>query len=169
MIIDSPAVVDIAVGVDRRIMEAGDAQVMLKPEVDLEVPLMKATRTVRSTTTEQQESAFVHLSQTRTNQAALTTTIMTLAKGLWTVQISLSTKFNWSVAAATLAGVKAEMVYSGDTNTLLIHWANTLSNHSQMEYSFLLIESAIIQLTTDVTGAAQTSDARCSVNAIRRI
>lgn len=169
MIIDTPTVVDVAVGVDRRIMQQGDAQILLKPEVELGVVMLKTTRSVRDSTIVQNESAFLHLTQLRVNQAALTTPIMLLAKGLWTIEMTLTTKFNWAVAAGTLGGVKAEMVYSGDTNTLIMHVATIGMFTNQVIYNFLLNENATLQLTTDITSVGQNSDARVSVNAVRHL
>lgn len=169
MIIDSPTIVDMAVGVDRRVIESGDVQVFLKPEVRLTIPILKTTRSVRDSSIVQNESAFLHVSQVRFNQAALTTPIMLLAKGLWTIQMTLTSKFDWAAAAGVLGGIKAEMVYSGDTNTLLFHIATIGLFVNQVTYTYLLNEQATLQLTTDITGAAQHSDARVTVNAIRNL
>lgn len=169
MIIDSTAIVDLAVGVDRRIIEVGDVQIALRSEVGLQVPLIKTTRSVRDTAIVQNESAFLHLSQLRVNQAALTTAIMTLSKGLWEIQVALTSKFNWLVAPGTLGGVRIEMVYSGDTNTLIYHLATIGTFTNYVVFNYLLNETAVLQFVTDITGVGQNSDARVSVNAVRRL
>lgn len=169
MIIDSPTIVDVAVGVDRRIIEHGDVQIVLKPEVLLNIPLLKTTRTVRDSTITQNESAFLHLTQARVNQAALTTPIMILSKGLWTVQMTLTSKFNWAAVAGVLGGIKGEMVYSGDTNTLIFHIATVGLFVNSVSYTYLLNDIATLQITTDITGVSQNSDARVTVNAIRHL
>lgn len=167
MIIDSPTIVDLALGTDRRVLEPGDTQLRLPGAVQPVIQLMKPLRTVRDTTTVQTESAFVHVSQLRVNQAALSSNIMVLAKGLWRLQVQLVSKFNWAVAAGTLGGVKVEMVYNGDTNSLLMHVATVGTFNSKAEYDYLLIENATLQITTDITGVSQNSDARVTVNAVR--
>jgi hypothetical protein len=171
--IDSTNILDLAIGTDRRTIEPGDMQVTLPPILYPTVPVVKTHLVAPSATNAKlQSSGLFTISQTRTNQVALSTGIVLLGQGLWDISIALATQFNYLGAVGTFNGVHVELVLlTIATIPLLERFASITVNNDIITHRLLLnhkdSDLARIQITTDVTGVGQTADAKVTLNCVR--
>jgi hypothetical protein len=169
LIIDGPITYDLTVGSDRRIPQDGDAQIQVPPSV---LPVVLA---LRKTTFKNSfgnavpvSSLLVQADVSRVNQAALTQTLTTLAVGLWELELTLATQFNYLSAVGTLNGAHIQLVDAvGTTIRLLSRFANVGTFTDFNRVRLLFDQQATLNLEANLTGVGQNLDARACVNCIR--
>lgn len=168
MIVDSPMNIALAIGQERRRIENGDAQLSIPPVI-LPVLLGLQPHTVAvSSSVVQNQSVLAKQQTVRVNQAAITQTIITLGKGLWELEMTLATQFNYLGAVGTLNGSHLQLLYPGPTAiNLLERFAQigTFTDYNRMR--LLLTQDVTLQLVMDITGVGQNMDASCTINCIR--
>lgn len=168
MIIDYSGVIDLAVGVDRRTLQDGDAQLTIPPTVVPIVHNIRITNMSADSTTVHQASALAEvvdsMGPSTTNR---TTNVLLLQRGLWEIDCSLATKFDYNQALGTNSPTNIQIVYQSYTVRLLSRYPAIGNFSDGRTYRLLLIQTATIRLFLPTTLAAQNQDAHVSVNAVR--
>jgi hypothetical protein len=172
VIVDYPYIVDLARGVDRRIIQDGDVQVIV-PAVITPVAIALAPTVIGlGTGVLANASATASSSFTRTNSAPLNQEILRLPAGLYTIELMLSARFNFTTIGAAGMDAFMRMINIPLVNTfnLVGLYAATGFNGSvTKDYKFLLQETYIFQANIGVTGVGQTVDMTASINAVRHL
>jgi hypothetical protein len=168
MIIDSISNVGLAIGTDRRSLEQSDAQLSV-PNIRLPVLLALETHqgTPGASIVTRQSYLFTQVIS-RTNQAALSLGMGILGKGLWEMEMTLSSWFNFSTTVGANLGVELQLTYKNNTYDLLRRLA--LLNQTFTDFNrlrLLLEEDSQISVKAEITGVGQSLDAIATVNAIR--
>lgn len=102
------------------------------------------------------------------NSAPLTSQIITLAPGLWEIEISMTSWFNYNKVSADFNGTAVIFNYQGVNRTLMKRYAATnLSATDFARYRLLLSAVGTLSLNSSTTGVGQALDAQAIVNAIR--
>lgn len=169
MIIDSAFIPGIGVGSERAVQQTGDSQLVVPAMVMPVVPCMLPSRVQQSSGTQNQSSFFAENQNTATNQAAVGTTICTLGKGMWRIQITLAARFNYlgvspnidvelNLLWATVWSIRMAQLYA-------VIGAQTIV----FERTILLDTPAQIVLSQAVTGALEVNEASVGINACRLI
>jgi len=168
VIIDGPITFDLTMGADRRIPQDGDAQTQVPPIVNPVVLALKPTKFSNGGQSVISSSTLIDLSLVRNNQAAVNQPIHTLVPGLWELECSLTTQFDYAGAVGTLNGV-AIMLRSvtGTQCRILQRLAaiGTFVDYNRLR--LLLVENVILSLDVGITGVGDHQDSRASINAIR--
>ena len=168
MIIDGLNVIDLAIGADRRIIEEGDAQLRV-PSVIAPVLLnLRPTVDLWSNSAEQAGSVFGQIEGSRSNQAQSDLAFMTLAKGLWELEFTLSTLFSYTMVGPGNAGVDLKINYISTTRVLR-RYPQIGSFVDFQRMRVLLIKPASIILGMPANGVGQVLDASATLNAVRVI
>lgn len=170
MIVDNPFLAGLAVGSDRNVPQAGDAQVIipsvLQPVIEPLYPLSIVTSVSDSANT----SKLTEDENTVLNVAATTFTILSLPKGLYTLQLQLGVRSNFTTIVMNEA-VKLSLLYQGTLITLAYLHVNTGVAHVEIERTILLTSTGIIQVEMPATNAVATNSIAYGFagNIIRRI
>jgi len=170
MIIDGPNTIDLAIGTDRRIIEPSDAQLSLPPTL---VPVLLNARphspAPTNVTTVFQGSALSR--DTSINQApssgATSVNVMMLDKGLWELEITLTTLFDYTTTPAIGSAAEWRIFLAGVTMQLLRRMAFIGSFVDYNRVRLLLTSASQINLLAGATAAAQNSYTSGTVNAIK--
>jgi len=170
MIVDSPVNFGLTLGQDRRIPQDDDAQVIIPASI---LPVVLALQTHKSDdaivpTAAQSVSVIAGTTLTQAPSAAeAQSDIIILAPGLWELELTLSSWFNFTPAAPATRGASIVMLYQATTMFLLDRWTQSGSFTDFNRLRFLLSSQAIVSLIAGATGAAQNNSSRAIVNAIR--
>lgn len=168
MIIDYGGTIDLAVGTDRRTMEQGDAQVVI-PNVVLPIVLnLRPTFIAVNTTTKIEGSILLTFQQTQlASVAGSTLNVQTLAKGLWELEMSLSSLYSYAVTVAANRSLQAILSYQGQTSTLMTRFPTIGSFVDLARFRLLLTSDATIQMIQPTTGVSETFIYHLNANCIR--
>lgn len=170
MIIDSPLLLALALGTDRRVPQEGDAQVILPNTLFPIVPVMQPTREVPSAGVAVQESACRDNGfRTNNNQAASADTLITLPPGLYFLDLSLQAMgaVNQPLTVAD-TGVRITMDFGNTSTTLLgVCIGGGVPVHESLTVQVLMATQFILVHRVNVTAVGQTILSRCTVNARR--
>jgi len=170
VIVDGPITYDLTLGQERRISQESDAQTVVPPSVSPVVLAIRPTvlRTQPANPTEQGSSLF-HFFIARLNQAAATTVLVTLPRGLWELELSQSCAFDYAAAfpLATLSGCEIQLAGSIATVALLVRFPTIGAFVDYNRLRVLLQESMTINSFVPATGAAQNLAQKITVNCIR--
>ena len=168
MILDYNGVIDLAVGLDRRIIQDGDAQLVVPAQI---VPILLNIRpTVISVDSNviQQGSAFADVGG---NQAASTLSrsldMLNLPKGLYELELTLATKFDFAQVVNLNNPVAIRIAYQSGFARMLCRYPAIGVFNDSAKYRMLFSSPATIQLLFPDTAVAQNIDARAFINAIR--
>lgn len=169
MIIDSPILTAIAVGAGRVIPEVGDAQVQVPSTVIPILQVMQPTNYFLSSNGNDAGSNITTLTLARNNQAAIASQLQLLPKGLYDIEVMLSSSFNFTPAGVPSLGasIRFGLGASANRGTLLAHYAAIGVQSSSMRYRMLLLETIVFDLLVMITGAAENIGATATVNAVR--
>jgi len=158
--LDYQTAIDVTDGADRRVIEPRDGQTEITPEVILTAPIMRKTRPNPSTTDPQKESFLSYTDITRTNQAALNSTMAVLAPGLWDLEYSLATWTNFTNVAGSFlyTNINALFILPVSGLTLLAHYAviGAQSTHGRIRLN--LQNNTTIRHSVPITGVGQSID-----------
>jgi len=171
MIVDSPLVIELARGQEKRIIEAGDAQLIVPPVLNTSMELVQPTLFNPGALTAVRVGSMSEVSTTRTNQAAASTTFMTLQPGVYNLQLFLSARFNYSTLPNATPDVSIRLVNAGGSivRVLGFHAANGISAALPVQLEVNLIDVTTVELRTELNGVGQTLDALAMCNAVRRL
>lgn len=170
MIVDGPITVDLTQGQDRRIPQDGDTQTVVPPSVS---PVVLALRNTNFLTQPANptivDSTAWDFFQARLNQAASTNAMVTLAPGLWELEMLLTTSFDYvSAPPQVLAGAVAILASVGGVTTRLISRYPAIGTFTDFNRMRVLLRTAtLLQSFVPLTGAAQNAAFIIQVNAIR--
>lgn len=171
MIVDSPVTSDLTLGQDKRIPEQADSQTVVPASV---IPVVLALRPTNIPSggvgVTIVDSGMFSLDISRTNQAAVTQALVTLAPGLWELEMTLATQFDYAGAVGTLNGADIEFSDSiGRTARVLSRFAQvgTFSDFNRVR--ILPRNPLNVNLTVSITAVGQHLDARVFLNCIRII
>lgn len=159
MISDTPLIIDLLQGVERRIGEDGDAQFTVPSVGVVSIPLATPTLNVGGSGAGTQRNSLCGQSEfTLTNGGFVLTNLVTLTKGLWRINLDLTTLFNFTATAGARTSVNVMMAYQGVTLALLKRMAFIGSFRDYV--SFLILINSALDLThrSDTNSVGQTSD-----------
>lgn len=171
MIVSTPLLTTLAAGTERRTIEFGDNEPTVPSSLLVTIPAQHQTIIVNAGTDVERFSGLTTNEVSRTNQAALITTMMTLSPGLWEIYISLTNAFNWAHVIGTAAGeVEVELSIGSvpDLLTLVSDFAS-IGQHAPIErrYRFMFISQFTVRHILSLTGVGQTTDSMCVLNAVK--
>lgn len=169
MILDGPNTIDLAVGNDRRIVEEGDSQLSLPPVL---IPVLLQSR-VHNTRqagsgTFQNSGVMVDVSINQApSTAANNLALVTLVPGLWELEMTLTTLFDYTTTPTLASYSSIEMGYQGQTVPLVRRMAFIGSFVDYNRCRFLLNSQATLTMHVGTTIAAQNSFTSISLNMVR--
>jgi len=171
MIVDSPLVIEQARGQDKRIIEAGDAQLSLPPVLHSTMELVQPTLFTPGALTVVRVGSMTHITTSRTNQAAASTVFMTLQPGIYNIQLFLSCRFNYTTLPNATPDVSIRLVNAGGSivTPLAFYAATGMSPALPVQLEVNLIDQTTVELRTELNGVGQTVDALAYCNAVRRL
>jgi len=170
MIIDGPNTLDLALGTDRRILEAGDSQLSLPPSL---IPVLLNLRphvpTPTVATLVFQGSAILRGTEVAnapsTGQTA--TNLLMLDKGLWEIEATMSSWFDYGGTAPAILGALLRISYQAVTCNLLHRFAAVGAFVDYQRVRLLLTQSAQISMVNGATGVGQNNALSVTMNAIK--
>ena len=172
MIIDSPYIVELARGVERRIMQEGDVQLLVPPVLTPILKFQLPHTFAIGTGILANQSVTASFANTKTNGAATNQEILRLPQGLYTIQVHASLRANYTTIGNATADWLVRIITPGLTNAfnLINLWAIVGANISEFaSYDFMLDETRIIQVVIQPNAVGQTIDSSVNVNAVRRL
>lgn len=170
MIIDSPSIIQLALGTDRRLPESGDAQVIIPNTLLPCVDVMQVTRSLPNASTPIGESSLTESQRINNNQAASQDVLITIPPGLYILECFLSSLANaLSTLTAADTGVRITLDFGSSIVTLLgLYQALNAAAQVGGTYTVLLPVQAQLIHRVQITPVGQTILSRASVN-VRRI
>lgn len=166
MVIDSPLTFGLTVGADRRIPQEGDSQVIV-PALVLPIALMAQPHSALNSSASFQGSGIIDVTSTLTNGAGIATTFMTLAPGLWELEINMASVFNFVGSVGTMNGAKTQLLYQTILNDLATLTAQIGSQSIYVRWRLLLVSVATLIHALDTNTVGQTTTSSTTVSAIR--
>lgn len=169
MILDSPLTLDMTEGSGRRVVQAGDAQLVVPAVVNPVVFPMRFTRPDPDPTVLHNLSFNTYSELSRTNQAALSDPICRMAPGMWEIQMNLALWANFTVAAGLSLGADIDLLYTSPvTGVSLLTLYPIIGAQSIFGTMRILLQTeATIRIFAPITGAAQSLNVTASINGIR--
>jgi hypothetical protein len=168
MIVDSAINIGLAIGVDRRILNADDTQVQIPSIIMPTLPAMQPTQPFSGAAEILTASTIVSGSSTVTNQAQADTQIITVAKGLWELQFIVNGFFNYATAGGLVVGAALKWTYLGaPIRSFYQRFAAIGTFVDVFTLRYLFQSNAILTMTQGITGVGQTADLIVNLNAIR--
>lgn len=166
MIVDSDLILTSARGTERRVIEAGDTSLTIPPVLQATYLPILQTQAANTGTEVQRFSSMSGNEVSRTNQAALDTTVLTLEKGLWRINFSCSSAFNWAHVVGTAVGeVEVYANFDSGVQTLYASFARIGTHDFQRELTILALANFEIHHSIGITGVGQTTDSMFQINA----
>jgi hypothetical protein len=160
VIVDSPLLLDLGLGVDRVIPEADDARVQIPSTLNpVIVPLIAHDiNTLVGATL--RGSAILNMLFAKVNQAGADDAIVILPKGLWTIHWEIDVATNFTQPVAQSQGFcRLSLNYQGQTIALVpIHVRAALLNHLSGTMRLLLKANATLQFSYNLTGVGENLD-----------
>jgi len=172
MIVDQPITADLTLGADRRIVQDGDTQLVVPPVITPVVLSLRPTSLVQQPVGPAiDDSRTFHFFAARVNQAALSSPTVVLNKGLWELEFTMATSFDYTAAPplATLSGAEIQLGTALATVSLLTRFPQIGSFTDFGRCRVLLREATTVFVFTPASGAAQNIAQKACVNAIRII
>lgn len=172
MIVDTPITVDLALGTERRVIDQGDAQVLIPPSVQPVALFLLPTLTSPPATVPMETSAIRSNTRSNTNQAASSDVLLQLAAGFWELEIWLDSTANFThgFVAGTDTGVRItlETLAALTLHPLIQRYVvQNFSAHDYTRLRVLLREPLELVHRVQVTGVGQSILSAAVVNAIR--
>lgn len=157
VIFDAPFISDLAVGSDRVIPTEGDAQLFMPPVLQPVVEPLRSHVVSNLSTDIANVSRISERQNTYLNQAATSDALITLPKGLYELEISISAHANFTTLVLGNS-VTIDLVYQGFTITL---FALKLAANNPQNFNFtrrlLLITEGLLEVRVPSTNAVATN------------
>jgi hypothetical protein len=169
VIVDSPLTLSLTVGQDRRIPDQLDARIEVPPVIIPIVLALQPTKVLENTSTPQQQSFFTESIFTRTNQPTTAQTIGTLAKGLWELEITLSSWFNYNNTPGALNRVQIDYFMSNLIVPSINRFAGPGSYTDYQRVRILVEQQCAILHRVPATAVGENLSTVATLNAIRII
>lgn len=157
MKIDSDLVTNLVLGQSQKTIERGDSSVTIPPIISANLPTILPVQFADSGTSVMLYSAVVDSEISRTNQAALENTILTLGPGYWDITVWMAAWFNWT----HVTGLEDVDVYAELGNrsfTILSGYAASGTQQFQRSLRLLTRNNLVLHHEVGITGVAQTTD-----------
>lgn len=167
MIVESPLTFGLTIGADRRIPNEDDSKVFIPATVQPVVLMLQPHSAWPNISTIANGSAVGELANNITNAAGVDSILFTLPRGLWKLQITLASGFNWAATPPALSGATVSLLYQGFSLQLITRTAAIGSFFDTLEMDFIFQSDAVLSLLLDTNGVAQTTTAKMIGNAIR--
>jgi hypothetical protein len=169
MIVDTPFTFDMTVGQERRIPQDGDNQLLIPPTLNgVFLGLRPTSIGGAQGAVPIRESFLVQQDLFRNNQAAVSQLLLTLPAGLFELEMTLSTQFDYAGAVGTANGATIQLTDAlGNIVRMLSRFAaiGTFVDYNRVR--LLLRAASSLNLDVSITTVAQHLDVRAAVNAIR--
>jgi len=167
VIIDGPNVLDLGIGAGRRIIQDGDSQLLIPPTLLPVLLNIKRTVIPASNAIVNDQSCLGEATVTANNSATFTTNIIVLAAGLWELEMSLCTSFDYLTAAGAIGGADITLTYHAGSRRLLSRRASvgTFVDYNRMR--LLLDEQTTVGIRHWLTAVGEHADSVTVINAIR--
>jgi len=167
MIVDNPSIYDLTIGELKRRPTEGDGSFVIPPTLLPVALFSKPTYYFPTGTTLQTESAIAELNSSRTNQLALTFNVLRLPPGLYELEFSIASAFNFVNLLAAPDVAFAIDPLNSLTVRVLARYAAVGSFTDYNRLRILSREQFDITVRQEATGAGQTNTVLATVNAIR--
>lgn len=167
MIVDSPLITNLALGVDRRIPQDGDAQLVLPPTLNAVTEFLQPTLIDVSVAVLQFGSFVETNTFVRTNAAALISTLALLSKGLWRITYNCYWWWNYTgaVAGADFSAVRLKNTATGILSEIAFSYPLIDTAQNQIvQHQYLLNDNATIELSMPLNGVGETLIVRIGLN-----
>lgn len=170
MIIDFPLLSDLALGADKVIAQPGDNTVEIPSNVLPVIFPISRLGVSTNFTDRATSSKLANQQNTFLNVASTTDSVLTLPKGLYTLEMNLSIRANFTtVVLADM--VEVLLTYQVNSLRLGALAANTSTDKLELSRYILLDSEATLQVRVPATNAIATNSIhyKFSVNCIRHI
>ena len=172
MIIDGPITFDLTLGQDRRVPQEGDAQTDVPPVINPVVLALRPTRLLTQPANPTlTDSTLFDFFISRVNQVALTSTLVTLAKGLWELEMSVASIFDFNPVPPLTNASPVELSLTNSLVTTVIGSRfpaiGSFTDYNRLR--ILLLEPTAINLFVPLTGVTDDLSVQVSLNCIRII
>jgi hypothetical protein len=168
VIVDAGITTDLTVGQDRRIPQDGDTQTLVPPVVAPVVLALKPMSPNPVLGTGNIESAYRSTSvSVAPSSAANDVDIMTLAPGLYELELNMASWFDFVKTAAADSFVGIYLIYLNVNMVLLYRYAAIGSFNDYNRLRLLLKSQATIGRRNGATGVGQNLTFTTLINAIR--
>lgn len=167
MIVTTPNTFNLTIGAPGRIPEESDAQVIVPGTI---MPVAYSLRPHIGgfqSAVELNESSMIETSNSRTNQAATTIAFALLGKGLWELECTLATVYNYVGTVAAFNGVALQITYGGQIRNTIKRLSAIGSFVDRNNLKLLLLGQATLSLDLPLTGAGQSLDTVLMINCVR--
>ncbi len=167
MIIDGVNVLDLAIGTDRRIPEEGDTSLRI-PSSILPVLLNAKRHTVPALSTDVMDVSFItENSQSLNNQGTTSSVCVSLARGLWELELILVSQFDFASAVAGFKMSDIILTFKGADRRLLSRMAAIGSFTDYNRLRLLLDQTTTIKIRGSATALGEHLDQMAIINGIR--
>lgn len=168
MIVDAPITTDLTVGQDRRIPQDGDTQTIIPATVLPCVLSLKPMSPNPLASTPNLESAYRSTSVAiAPSSAAADVDIMTLAPGLYELELNMASWFDFTKTGAADSFCGIYLIYLNVNMLLLYRYATTGSFNDYNRLRLLLKAQGTIGRRNGATAVAQNITFTTMINAIR--
>lgn len=167
MIIDSEVILGLSVGQKTKAVQPGDSQIILPPVIQATVNTQLPVQFAPNATAEQTLSAVVSSNINRTNQARVSTEILTLGPGYWSITADIAAWFDWLHAVATEPDVIVYLTIGGVDFLFSNIYAIVGTQHRNTTYRFLTRDPMIITHEVSATTVAQHTDSTVFISATK--
>jgi hypothetical protein len=173
MIIDGPITSDLTVGADTRIVQDGDAQIVVPATVLPVVLALRPTRLIPFGGGELvNDSTLVNFFLSRVNLGSATNTVIQLSKGLWELELTMATVFDYlpvppSTGTSPVEITLTDALISTQTVVMLSRFPSIGSWVDYNRLRVLLTATHRVQVFVPITGATDDLAVQLSLNAIR--
>jgi hypothetical protein len=169
VIIDSQILSLLLKGTDRQVPEEGDSQIRMPNLIMMTVPPVQPMIALVGSGGSGNQSYYSNVANTLTNGAGSSSILATLQPGLYTLDLHLAARFNYTVTGAILCDASLNIFDGTSSNTILGLYAFIGAFSVNTKISMLLNKSFSIRLSSVTNGAGQTMDYNGSVLVTRHL
>lgn len=174
MIISSTAINDVGLGNPRVIVEANDNTPTVPAIIQTTVDALVKTLIASSGITQGSDQSVVVSTSANiaASNAATSTTLLTLTKGNYTIDLNMSARFVGTPTPSGTPDVSFDLVAVGSTQNavMLALYAQTLTAPTVgRRFQVTLVESCLLRAKTAATGVGQTIEATWSTSVERHV
>lgn len=169
MILDASTIINMGLGAEGRVIQGGDAQVTLIPNIIPTVQPIKPLNMIPGNGAVMKESFITRGTVNVTNVAGGSTSIIILDKGLWEIELFLSAWYNYVTVGGLLFGAAVEFLSQGFQFPAVTQFAVVGTQTNYARFRLMLQAQMTIVHSFGLTGAGQTINSNLIVNGIRII
>lgn len=170
MILNRPLLYDLTQGDEARIPTADDATLILPPVLQPVVLALRSTVLLTQPPNPTLSgSAMFDFFQARVNGVATTSSMVTLPKGLWELELSMATSFDYTPVPplTNLSPVEIQLSNSLSTIVIVSRFPAIGSHQDFNRLRLLLLEPTSLNLFVPLTGVTDDLAVQLSCNCIR--